>query len=96
MLQVNDISLYYGCLFDINANWRPSHITHRMGLDADIRTEFPNQRSGIPIRYPRNSLNINDIVGNLRFEEICRENGFEAHIHGIRGETSEHYHLDSN
>jgi len=35
-LQINDISLPKGGLFDINANWKPSHITHRTGTDADI------------------------------------------------------------
>jgi hypothetical protein len=38
-LQINDISLPKGGLFDINANWKTSHITHRTGTDADINVD---------------------------------------------------------
>lgn len=36
-LQVNDISLPAGGVFDLNLNWKPSHFTHRFGKNADIR-----------------------------------------------------------
>ncbi|MBI5197218.1 MAG: hypothetical protein HZA19_01270 [Nitrospirae bacterium] len=35
-LSVNDLSLPWGGLFDINNNWLPPHQTHRFGTDADI------------------------------------------------------------
>jgi hypothetical protein len=36
-LQVNDISLQWGGLFDINADWKVPHKTHRDGRSIDIR-----------------------------------------------------------
>lgn len=38
-LGVNDISLIWGGLFDHKATWAAPHATHRMGVDADIRTK---------------------------------------------------------
>jgi hypothetical protein len=40
-LQINDISLYFGGVFDISMppNWAPPHTYHRLGLDVDIRTK---------------------------------------------------------
>jgi hypothetical protein len=38
-LSVNDLSLPYGGLFDLNSNWAPKHDTHRDGKDADINHE---------------------------------------------------------
>ncbi len=35
-LSVNDMSLPKGGLFDIGANWKPEHDSHRLGTDADI------------------------------------------------------------
>ncbi len=35
-LLINDISLPYGGLFDINGDWQPPHKEHRMGKSADI------------------------------------------------------------
>jgi hypothetical protein len=37
-LNINDISLERGGLFDIKGNWSPPHKTHREGLDADLRS----------------------------------------------------------
>ncbi|MCM8808374.1 MAG: hypothetical protein NC926_10655 [Candidatus Omnitrophica bacterium] len=36
VILINDISLPYGGLFDINGNWTVPHSTHRMGQNADI------------------------------------------------------------
>lgn len=33
---VNDMSLQYGGLFDINGNWKPEHHEHRTGRNADV------------------------------------------------------------
>ncbi|PIR18605.1 MAG: hypothetical protein COV48_06600 [Elusimicrobia bacterium CG11_big_fil_rev_8_21_14_0_20_64_6] len=41
-LLVNDISLGFGGLFDINGDWQSPHITHRFGSQADV------QKSTIP------------------------------------------------
>lgn len=36
-LEVNDMSLRWGGLFDIKGNWRPPHSEHRYGRQADLR-----------------------------------------------------------
>ncbi|MEO0267386.1 MAG: hypothetical protein ABIM36_04530 [candidate division WOR-3 bacterium] len=36
IILINDISLPFGGLFDINGNWTVPHSTHRMGQNADI------------------------------------------------------------
>ncbi len=40
LLQINDISLPWGGLFDVNGNWAPPHGGHRWGNMADLRTKF--------------------------------------------------------
>jgi len=35
-LRINDISLEWGGLFDINGNWYPPHETHREGIHVDV------------------------------------------------------------
>ena len=35
-IRINDISLEYGGLFDINKDWSPPHKSHRLGTNADI------------------------------------------------------------
>jgi len=37
-LSLNDMSLPWGGVFDINGNWGPDHAWHRYGLDIDIRS----------------------------------------------------------
>lgn len=93
-LYINDMSLPFGGLFDINGNWQPDHNRHRVGTSVDIRTEFPSQREGVPIRSPRNSLEIEHIVGNDDFERICLNHGVKLRIHGEYGTIEEHYHLE--
>jgi hypothetical protein len=41
-LEVNDISLPWGGLFDHKATWAKPHETHRTGRDVDIRTRSMN------------------------------------------------------
>ncbi len=36
VLEYNDISLIYGGLFDIRANWQPPHYEHRVGTEVDF------------------------------------------------------------
>jgi len=93
-LFINDVSLPYGGLFDKYGNWQPPHNAHRIGKSADIRTEFPWEREGVPIRSPRKSLDKKHIIGNRRFERICRRWGSEPDIHGEYGTIEEHYHLE--
>ena len=38
-LDLNDMSLVQGGLFDLNANWMPSHRTHRFGVNLDLRSK---------------------------------------------------------
>jgi murein endopeptidase len=37
-VEVNDMSLPRGGLFDHKGNWETPHRTHRLGLNADIQT----------------------------------------------------------
>ena len=37
-LYFNDMSLSYGGLFDADSNWAKPHAEHRLGRDADLRT----------------------------------------------------------
>jgi murein endopeptidase len=55
LLFINDMSLPYGGLFDVNGDWKTPHKTHRIGKSADIRTELPGRRTGAPVRTPRNA-----------------------------------------
>ena len=36
-IDINDMSLIEGGLFDVFNNWRPDHVSHRSGDDVDIR-----------------------------------------------------------
>ncbi len=36
ILRVNDTSLEWGGLFDVNNNWTPPHTEHRVGIHADV------------------------------------------------------------
>ena len=36
-LEVNDISLEWGGVFDIDQNWVPDHVSHRWGDNVDVR-----------------------------------------------------------
>jgi len=40
----NDMSLPQGGVFDLGANWRPSHFEHRFGQNCDMRLVPPQQR----------------------------------------------------
>ena len=94
-MMINDISLEYGGLLDVNGNWQPPHSSHRTGQDVDIRTELPGTRTGIPVRTPRNaSIWQNTVwVGNTNFEDNCRTYGGIAHRHSPNS-IYEHYHVD--
>ena len=44
VLEINDMSLVSGGLFDYQANWSRPHASHRFGLDADMRLVSPQDR----------------------------------------------------
>lgn len=94
-LYINDISLPFGGLFDVNGNWLPEHSSHRTGMDVDIKTELPSFRPGIPVRIPRDATNWQNtqLIKNAIFEEICERFGVDADIHAD-STIYEHYHLD--
>jgi hypothetical protein len=46
-LAYNDMSLEFGGLFDIRADWRPPHRSHRLGTDVDLRLVPPGQRQAL-------------------------------------------------
>jgi len=103
-LSINDISLPLGGGFDaFDGQWEADlvpgrgHETHREGMDVDVRTAFPNYRTGVNIRDAQGNLILDERgrpVGNERFNRICRARGVGPHIHGTAGTRSEHYHLD--
>ena len=43
-LNYNDISLPLGGIFDLDANWLPLHVSHRFGVDVDMRLVALAQR----------------------------------------------------
>jgi hypothetical protein len=38
-MRINDVSLPYGGLFDVNGDWRDPHVSHRSGKDVDIENQ---------------------------------------------------------
>ncbi len=87
VLQINDMSLPWGGMFDISGEWSPSHHTHREGRDVDVRTALSGVRDGIPLDYARG------LPENRPFERIARRSGGDAEVHGA-GTSNEHYHID--
>ncbi|MDE0018550.1 MAG: hypothetical protein OXU51_20365 [Candidatus Poribacteria bacterium] len=94
-LHINDCSLKLGGLFDINANWSPSHNTHRTGFDTDIRTDKvanSARTGGIPPRVMPNS----NFDHKAKFEELVDDAYPGATIlHENKGEANpnEHFHI---
>lgn len=95
-LNINDMSLPNGGLFDIGGRWSPSHDYHRIGRDADIRTTrsfpiTPSVRNGVLLR--RIVINEVEHFLNSRFEELSIAKGAnpKPQVHGSG--ANEHYHL---
>jgi hypothetical protein len=106
-----EMSLEYGGLFDVGGNWQPPHDSHRTGTDVDVRTElppgvcssYPNGRTGVPIRRYEDrfstSLDVNILMVDPNFQEICNVYGGRPGIHGhvirgVRTPCNEHIHID--
>lgn len=93
---INDISLEYGGMFDVNGQWNTNggHSSHRIGTDVDVRSElpsgvcgaFPNGRAGVPIRSGEDrvstSLSLDILNIDDGFERICRVFDATPNIHG--------------
>ena len=95
-LVVNDISLPRGGLFDIWGDWIDPHITHRVGMDADIQitTEDNGTREGIvvgpwtgPDGNPIIDGNGDILIQNEGFRDVVENAGGNAHWEG------NHYHI---
>lgn len=81
LLQFNDASLERGGIFDLNANWQPSHHSHRQGLSIDIAGNPAYNSTAIPER-------------NFRlFEELSCGNGWWANLE-LEGVPAQHYHAE--
>ena len=97
-IMITDISLEYGGLYDINANWAPPHHTHREGKDIDIRCEWyyedESKRLGLPVVWGITE----EGKRCAKVPKLLEENVFKRwHVDaGIHNPTSKyaHYHLD--
>lgn len=78
VLHVNDASLMWGGVFDLDADWDIPHEEHMRGTVVDIRA---NSRPGA---IPAENFN--------SFRKLAKENGVDAKIHNP-GETSQHFHV---
>jgi len=96
-LSINDMSLRWGGLFDINANWKPDHKTHRYGRQADLRRRIVDSQNN-EILMPANQ--------QKRLIEIACKGNVQVLIEGKNGElidpfttndwvksTATHFHL---
>jgi len=106
-LNINDISLINGGLFDIAARWNPAHNYHRVGRDVDIRTTrtLPftgvfSARNGVLLKRVLNQNgepllddDQNEVFKNQLFEDLLFILGADrdSRVHGI--EDEEHYHI---
>jgi hypothetical protein len=75
VLAVNDMSLPWGGLFDINAEWVNPHMEHRNGLDADVDV----RRGAQDDAYARSVLRLwVDRMGHTVYDE--RQTGNHYHL----------------
>lgn len=79
-IHVNDASLPWGGLFDINGNWSrtPGHIEHRRGTVVDIRAN--SQLGSIPAAHFES------------FKRAARKTGADAGLHSP-GKPNQHFHV---
>lgn len=90
-LFINDISLPFGGIFDIDGTWAPPHTTHGQGLEVDIRTEL------LSVNPPRRGIKVRNAQGqtvkNKEFEKIAKRFGVRLPNIDEEGTNFEHYHL---
>lgn len=92
---VNDMSLPYGGVFDINQNWKTPHSSpgHHKGLAADIRYRNPK-------KFPDSSANSIIYRTDIRerFVEIFRglaaDHGTPVVLHEFKKQAKEHLHIE--
>ena len=78
VLHVNDASLMWGGVFDLDADWDIPHEEHRRGSVVDIRANL--NTGAIP-------------AANFQsFIQSAKDRGVDARIHNP-GETSQHFHV---
>lgn len=63
-LGYNDMSLPFGGLFDISANWGTPHKSHRLGTDVDLRLVPPQQRQSLQQMIYRSGISLILVEGN--------------------------------
>lgn len=82
VLHLNDASLERGGIFDLRANWQPSHHSHRYGLAIDmVANPEINPSMAIP-------------AGNFeRFEEMACGTGWWANLE-LPGTINQHFHAE--
>lgn len=90
---VNDMSLPYGGVFDINQNWKTPHSSpgHHKGLAADIRLRDPKKFPGTKNNSVIYSKQVID-----RFLEICADHrmNFVRRWPEYIGTENEHIHVE--
>jgi len=101
-LNINDMSLPNGGLFDILGHWTPRHHTHRVGRDVDIRTTrsfpmVPAVRNGVLLTAEK-LANGSTQYRNKAFEALCVELSDEFNVRAIvnihdPNSPNEHYHV---
>ena len=77
LLRVNDMSLQFGGLFDIDNDWRTPHRGHRVGVNADVG--FTGIRNGVCVSYNRARL-LEAIVENARRAPLIEGNHFHVRL----------------
>jgi hypothetical protein len=77
-LYLNDASLVWGGVFDINGDWKVDHIEHRRGSVIDIRA---NSKIGA---IPSNNY--------IKFVDLAKYYGAHAKIHSP-GSDNQHFHV---
>ncbi len=79
-LGINDMSLEWGGLLDIDGNWTTPHITHRKGTSADIDRHVYNPRTGENVLMNCESdRRFREIVNRYYSRLVC-ESGGRKHI----------------
>jgi hypothetical protein len=77
LLHLNDASLKWGGVFDIDADWVPDHVEHRRGTVVDVRA------NSSPGAIPAADFDI--------FKNMAKTLRIDPHFEG--GSTNQHFHL---
>jgi hypothetical protein len=80
VIAINDISLEYGAVFDLNQDWVPPHSNHGQGKAVDIRGN--EEANSIP--------RVADVQN--AFMEMCQDRGATLVLHESVDTGNEHFH----